>query len=348
MENLAQKTRLTFYAVLFTGILLLFSSVYFLIFLFGKLKLLWSSVAGKLETICGCANHLVFSNHPYLFSFLMISFFIIFSFAFIVIYKAVVLRRKTSKFIKNSLQYKRTHLSGKLKRVVNKIGLEGSVIELKESGLNVFCYGLFVPKVCILSRFIHNFSEEELQAILLHEQHHLLSYDPLKFYIIKIISTMFFFVPFLEYFSKKFFALSEMAADDWVIKKMKEKSSLARVVYKTLEMSERMALGQGLIVPLFDDITEERVNKLIDDKYVLNIKLLSSRLVVFLGVFIFSISAYSFLVLTGDNVIAMHDNNLCFMKQNKEHDSCIMDSNNGLCEMEEGAGELEYFVCKEK
>ncbi len=347
MENLAKKSRHVFYSVLFAGIFLISASVYFLIFLSDKIKLVWLSVMGMLETICGCANHFVFSNHPYLFTFLIISFLIILGFVFAILYKAVMLRKKTSEFIDRSLQFRHSRLSKKLKTVTDKISLTEGVIELKNNDLNVFCYGLFKPSICISSEFVAVLSDRELEAVLLHEQQHILSHDPLRFYIIKIISSMFFFVPFLTHFSKKFFALSEMAADDWAVKNMGEKVSLARVVYKTLEMDERMILKQGLIVPLFNNITEERVNKLVDDKYVFDVRILSSRLLMFLGVFIFSISVYSFLILTGDNVIAMHDESMC-SQQEDDHDSCTMKQDENSCEMEGEKAELEHSVCEKK
>ncbi len=332
MISSRKKSNNFFASILLVGLAFLSFGFYFSFFLFGKIKLVWLSVLGKLETSCGCPNHFVFSNHPYLFSFLILSFFLLLFFVIAFTYRIYKLHKNTKNFIKKSLSQKKETLSPSLETVLNEIKLNNKVLELKESPISVFTFGFLDPKICISTSFVNSLKKDELKAVLLHEQAHLLAHDPLKFFIVKLLSKIFFFVPFFSIMINKFYLYSEISADEWAIYKMRSKVFLARAVYKTLGWRDKIVLKQNLIVPLFYDLTEERINKIIDNKHSFALKLLSKKFIMFLFVFFFSFSAYSILILKSDAVIALHEENPCYAGDN-ESQTCSHESQATSCSM---------------
>lgn len=328
-----KKSNNLFASILLAGLALLGFVVYFSFFLFEKIKLILSSVFGKLEAACGCPNHFVFSNHPYLFIFLIVSFLIFSFFVLAFSYRIYKLQKTTKDFVAKNLSQKKAILSSRLEKIVNEIKISNKVIELRESQISVFTFGFFDPKICISSKFAESLKEDELKAVLLHEQAHLLAYDPLRFFVVKILSKLFFFVPFFNIMVDKFYLYSEVSADEWAIYKMKSKVFLARAVYKTLGWKDKIVLKQNLIVPLFYDVTEERINKIIDDKHSFALKLLSKKFVSFLFIFLLSISAYSFLILKSESVVALHEENSCYIGEDVDH-SCSHDEIISSCNMD--------------
>lgn len=341
--SISNKTKMLFYLILSLGVLVFSVFLYLSYFIFDGIKLVWLSVLGKLETICGCSSHFVFSNHPYLFTFLILSFFVVFFFLVFIFLKAYLLKRKTSLFMKEILSNKKNKLSQKLEAVVKKSELSDKVVELTASDIEVFCAGLLRPKIYLSNNFVENLDQSELEAVVLHEQHHVMSFDPLRYYTVKTINNIFFFIPLFAYLSGKFYTSAEIAADEWVISKMKEKKSLTRAVYRSIENSERAILRNGLMIPLFDDITEERVNKIVDNHYVLDIKQLSLRLLSFVLFFAVSMSAYSSLILLGDNVVSTHNETSC--AEHAGESSCEMTESDS-CEMHKEKKSDSYF-CEE-
>lgn len=92
-------------------------------------------------------------------------------------------------------------------------------VEVVESKRNLaFCYGILQPKIVLSSQLISTLSNKELQAVLLHESHHLKNYDPLKIILGNTLSTVFFFIPILKDLQRYYFLTKEIAADSEVIK----------------------------------------------------------------------------------------------------------------------------------
>lgn len=332
MLNLRKKTAIIFCKICAIGLFFLISFLFLNVLLYNRLSLLLTSLGGKLEAVCGCINYLSFSDHPIIFSSLILTGLgIVFFFCF-ALFKILKLRRVTNKFIKVNLNNKKDVLSKKLKEVVNSLNLEKKVIEVDDNNPLVFCFGLIRPKICISSTLVRGLDKKELKAVLLHEQYHLITYETIKLFIVKTIAAILFFVPGLKSLVQRYFIFLELAADKWSIDNSKNKIPLAGAIYKVLELKENIVLRDSLTVPSFNHITEERIKRMVDNNYNLNIKVFKPQSLIHIFLLASFVLSFIFFVHSSKSVIASHSDDFCSSEQTN-NEQCRMLSDGSMCEM---------------
>lgn len=277
-NNLQRKANQTFYQILGIGLVFLTVVLFLSANLYSKLSLVSKSFMGKVESICGCASYLSFADHPFIFVGLIFLGLAVVGFFIFTVFKIIRFKNSTAKFIKANLKNKKQSLSSRLKREVQSIGLKGQVVEINSSRAIVFCFGMLKPKICISSGLIKKLSVKELRAVLMHEHSHLIVHEPLKLFIVKIMAKVLFFIPGLKLLTTQYLTLSELAADQRATYDFQDKVPLAKALYKAIKSSENLNIKNNLALSFFSMITEERVNKLADDKYVPKFKFFTAKL----------------------------------------------------------------------
>jgi beta-lactamase regulating signal transducer with metallopeptidase domain len=263
--NLRQKSNWLFAQISLLGMALtmLFAGLFYKIYTF-SLGALGNMALNRVQTACGCrvaasSGYSMFTGIILLLGLAIIATFII---AFTKIALTLI---KTKKFIAaqkiNSIDQ-----SSKLKQVADTIGISHNIIEVHTARPVVFCHGLQQPKIYISSAVVQMLQYPELQAVLLHETHHMLSKEPVRLLCIKFISG-FGFIPGIKNLIKKYLSFSEMAADELATDNFKEKNYLASAMAKILEMEEASIIQKELAVSYFSQITEERILALSDNNY---------------------------------------------------------------------------------
>ncbi len=260
------KTNLIFFSLFLTGASFLIALVLAGLGLLPHLKNLFNSLAHKISMSCGCLEHLTWSNHPYIFSGLVMGSLFILGVLTFLFFKSAQLLLNTRKFVKDNLRLRRP-LSSKLKKVVVGLNLNGYVLEINEKEPLVFCFGFWNPKICVSRGLVSGLDNEELNAVILHEATHLKTREPFKTLVVKIFAGSFFFIPGFAALAKKYFAFAELAADESATYDFTKKEFLARALYKIIKLKERLILKNKLALSFFGEITEERVNRLSDDAY---------------------------------------------------------------------------------
>lgn len=77
-----------------------------------------------------------------------------------------------------------------------RLGIEARLTYLAISTSVAFCYGFFRPRIAITSGLLRRLDdEEELVAILVHERHHMQRRDPLRYLVIRALTTGLFMIP---------------------------------------------------------------------------------------------------------------------------------------------------------
>lgn len=249
----------------------------------------------QLSTICGCANHWHFANHPFIFSALISGSVLFTGAAGWALFKIIRLLTRTRGFVRQAVKNKKTNLSDKLLKAARQTGLTGKIIEIKKEEPMIFCFGLRQPKICLSDSLVKRLNHDELRAVLLHEKQHLLAREPAKAMLIKILSHLLFFLPGFLALTTKYLTYSELAADERATADFQNKIPLARALYKIIKWRESRIIKQNLALSFFSEVTEERVNKLADNNYQPEIKILTGRiflklsfLVIGLGLLLFS------------------------------------------------------------
>ena len=332
MSQVSKKINVIFYQILSLGLFFAVMLSIAAFFIFSELRVVWASFLGRLQAVCGCTSHFNYTNHPYLFISLIIAGAGIATFIGYALYRVIKLRKTTDKFVRYSLRNKSVRLSGSLAQVSASIGLKGRIVEVESERPFVFCYGFFHPKICISSVFARDLSPTELKAVLLHEQHHLLVYDPIRIFLIDLVTRIFFFIPGMRILSKKYFTYSEIAADEWSIYKSRGKTALAQAFYKILSWKEQLSTGKAS-VPFFNQITENRINKIINHNYTLKFRVFSAKFIVTSLFFLTSAFFFGMFIYTSQTAIAEHENASCSESLGDTDGACNMLDNNSVCNM---------------
>lgn len=131
-----------------------------------------------------------------------------------------------------------------------------------------FCYGLIKPRICVSTGALNNLTNKEAQALLLHEQYHLLHRDPLKTVISRVFSSAFFFLPIMRALQRQYLVAKEIEADRHVILNQRTDGPLLSALYKLLLLQTQNKAGKthGLAVVGADDAINQRLDYLLDGR----------------------------------------------------------------------------------
>jgi beta-lactamase regulating signal transducer with metallopeptidase domain len=92
---------------------------------------------------------------------------------------------------------------------------------------------------------VEKLQPEELEALLLHEKHHLENHDPLKTLLGKAISSALFFIPVLQDMLNRWSIEKEIAADENAIRHQGHRRSIAGALTKLLDEHGIVTLEGG-------------------------------------------------------------------------------------------------------
>ena len=97
--------------------------------------------------------------------------------------------------------------------VIGRLGDGAGVQVIADPRPQAFCAGYLRPSVYISLGALHLLSDEELEAVLAHEDHHLRARDPLRLACGRILSQALFFVPALRTLFRRYADVAELNAD---------------------------------------------------------------------------------------------------------------------------------------
>ena len=168
---------------------------------------------------------------------------------------------KTRIFLRRLL-IKKITISSDLAKTLVALNLTKKVILVKDKNLFSFCCGIFSPFIVVSTGLVKSLTDKELEAVLLHEQSHLISRDPIKVLIGKTFSSMFFFLPIFRELHKNIEAVNELLADQWTISHQQKSTFLRSALKKILAAPElKLATVSNASGP---DYFEVRIHRLIN------------------------------------------------------------------------------------
>ncbi|OGC51791.1 hypothetical protein A2W32_00050, partial [candidate division WWE3 bacterium RBG_16_37_10] len=125
---------------------------------------------------------------------------------------------KTKRKIENLLVHKLSVMPDKIlhsKKIVEHLD---SLVIVENNKCAAFSYGFYRPKMVLSTGLINSLNAKELEAVILHELHHLkYAHVPLIF-IMEIIKSSLFFIPLLSVYIQRLRQNFEEEADKTVIK----------------------------------------------------------------------------------------------------------------------------------
>lgn len=138
------------------------------------------------------------------------------------------------------------------------------IIPFEDSVLkSAFTIGLLRPRVYVSTGLIHELTDGELRAVILHEVHHAVNKDPLRLFILTFIRNTFFFLPMGHYLNDSFYVHKELAADEGAASKTGRPFDLATALLKMVRI-KRKPLPAGVPILEKGEFIERRVKSLLE------------------------------------------------------------------------------------
>lgn len=97
--------------------------------------------------------------------------------------------------------------------VVRPLATHPSVNVIADSRPQAFCAGYLRPAIYVSQRTLDLLTDDELEAVLAHEEHHLRVRDPLRFACARVLTQSLFFVPVLRPLGDRYSHVAELQAD---------------------------------------------------------------------------------------------------------------------------------------
>lgn len=98
--------------------------------------------------------------------------------------------------------------------------------------------GFFSPKIVISTGLVNLLTEEELDAVIAHEMYHKNNRDPLKIFVLSLISSTLRYIPILKWFHQKYRIIQEVLADEYAIERQATSASLSSALLKMLKIGK--------------------------------------------------------------------------------------------------------------
>ncbi|MEO6456894.1 MAG: M56 family metallopeptidase [Chloroflexia bacterium] len=128
-----------------------------------------------------------------------------------------------------------------------------------------FCYGWLRPRICLSTGAISGLSKREIEALLLHESHHVLCRDPLKSAVARVVASAFFFLPVIAALQAQYLLAKEIEADEYALHVQGSDRPLLGALYKLL-LRQAQPEASGLAVAGAAEAINQRLDYLLDKR----------------------------------------------------------------------------------
>ncbi len=226
----------------------------------------------------------------------------------IVLIKAKLLKRK---LISNIISEKQFNL------LLTKLHLENKTLLIESDNPFAFCLGMRRPKIYISTTMVSLMNEQELEAVLLHENYHLKNRDTLTMLIASISESLLPFFPLLSDLLRNYRIEREIKADREAINGLGKSEPIVSVLKKLLNYSSPAVATVSAIAD--QDTLEPRIKSLIKKDFHFQKFKLKHMVVSLVSFFVLS-----FLVIGPVQATDFHMQNEHVMMLCPYEDSCTM------------------------
>jgi len=216
---------------------------------------------------------------------------------------------------RNKLNQK-LHKHKQFDQIVQKLDLSRKAFLVNDDRLFAFCHGIRHPGIYLSSGLFSIVNVNELEAILLHEKHHLEHKDALILLVAELTQSLFPFFPILSDLIHNYRTDRELSADHEVIQKMNDPAPLISILKKLLVAEP---IPQFVLAPaLADHETLEVRIKALTKKEIRFIKFGLLNVLVS----VISIGVFVILTIAPVQAIEMHQHDSDVMMVCLQNDKC--------------------------
>jgi Zn-dependent protease with chaperone function len=165
---------------------------------------------------------------------------------------------------------KNNQLTEKINREFNRKQVDITVIESMEPV--AFTMGFLKPKIVLSSTLISILDKAELEAVVYHETAHQKYYDPLKVFVLQIISEAMWYIPLTKWSYQNYKIMIELVADEYAVKRMGSELGLGSALLKLIKTRLSGSITPAL-VPFANGTVDYRIKQLIDPEPSIPVKI---------------------------------------------------------------------------
>ncbi|MBI4426147.1 MAG: M56 family metallopeptidase [Candidatus Kerfeldbacteria bacterium] len=148
-----------------------------------------------------------------------------------VLWRGAAMTVRTRRFIDSLVRAPR---SAALDQITVSLGLGSIVDEVSSAKADVFCGGLFRPRIFVSSRAVALLDDGELRAVLMHERYHQTHRHPLLTLVADAVTWSLRQIPGLRQAGHELHTILELAADESAIDRTHGPEALGRALLKLL------------------------------------------------------------------------------------------------------------------
>ena len=140
---------------------------------------------------------------------------------------------KTHRFVAGLNSASVAEPPARLARLLMNLGLARHVLVLRTDAPLAFCFGWLRPRICLSTSLADALTDQELTAVLLHEDHHRRCRDPLRTLLAEALGATLFFLPITAELRDRFLTSVEIEADRYALH-LAGRRALAGALHKML------------------------------------------------------------------------------------------------------------------
>lgn len=199
-----------------------------------------------------------------------------------------------NRFKQRILQLKHIELTHILNQECNRQDKDLLVIDHPQA--LAFTIGYIKPYIVLSSSLVEMLEDHELEAVVEHEAFHQKNHDPLKVFILQLISQSLWFIPITKWSYQNYKIISELLADEYAIQRTGSELGLASALLKLIKNAFHIDKGP-ILVHFADESVNYRLKQLVDPQKAIPVKLKAISIIIsiyalllFMGMILFTVT----------------------------------------------------------
>lgn len=220
------------------------------------------------------------------FYYFLVIFFISTILAYILLFTGIKIIKQMLLSKRFSMKIWENQHHGTTRLIQEKYGK--NIIVVKSNQALAFTKGYINPSIVLSTGLIQMLDEDELKAVIEHETFHKNNHDPLKIFMLELISQSLWFIPLTKWCHQNYAIISEILADEYAVRKMGSELEVSKALLKLIKYHHSMKSSPAL-VHFSGGSINFRLQQLVEPNQAIPVKLTSENIFISIYVLLFFI-----------------------------------------------------------
>ena len=150
-----------------------------------------------------------------------------------------------------------------------------------------YTVGFLKPTIVISTNLIELLDKAELEAVIHHESAHQKYNDPLKVFILQMISEVMWYIPLTKWCYENYKIMVELVADEYAVNRMGSQEGLGSALLKLIKTCIHNRSSAPVLVPFSDGTVNFRIKQLLEPEFSIPVKCPLISIVVSINMIVF-------------------------------------------------------------